>query len=70
MRVQNCKCYESITTQLLDDDIIPPRDSDAAYWRERLSVEIELSRVLNRVSFMVGMFIGGGLVVVGFLLVG
>jgi hypothetical protein len=69
MRVQNCKCYESITTEL-DDDIIPPRDSDAAYWRERLSVEIELSRVLNRVSFMVGMFVGGGLVVVGFLLVG
>ena len=65
MRVQNCKCYESITT-----DIIPPRDSDAAYWRERLSVEIELSRVLNRVSFWCGAFFGAGLVVVGFLLVG
>ena len=54
----------------LDDDVIPPRDSDAAYWRERVSVEIELSRVLNRVSFLCGAFFGAGLVVVGFLLVG
>ena len=45
-------------------------DEDAAYWRERLSVEIELSRVLNRVSFMVGAICGAGLVVAGFLLVG
>jgi hypothetical protein len=64
MQNRICKYYEPE----LDDDIIPPRDSDAAYWRERLIVEIELSRVLNRVSFLVGMFFGAGLVVVGFFL--
>jgi hypothetical protein len=45
-----------------------PVESDAEYWRERLSDEIMLSRTLNRISFMVGMMVGGGLVVVGFLL--
>ena len=54
----------------LDDDLIPPRDCDAAYWRERLAVEIELSRVLNRVSFLVGCICGAGLVVAGFLMFG
>jgi hypothetical protein len=63
MQNRICKYYEPEL-----DDIIPPRDSDAAYWRERLSVEIELSRVLNRVSFLVGAIFGAGLVVVGFLL--
>lgn len=52
----------------LDDELIPPRDCDAAYWRERLAVEIKLSRVLNRVSFLVGAICGAGLVVAGFLL--
>lgn len=69
MRVQSCKCYESFTPEL-DDDLIPPRDCDAAYWRERLSVEIELNRTLNRVSFLVGAFCGAGLVVAGFLMFG
>jgi hypothetical protein len=66
MQNRICKYYEPE----LDDDIIPQRDSDAAYWRERLSVEIELNRTLNRVSFLVGAIFGAGLVVVGFLLVG